>query len=103
LSSLTNEQVITGVIGRVYVTEVVDDPHPSSNPIQDWETGREVHAVVLGVWQDSKRGSQNGVKCYELSTRPSYLAAAKAEAPGFDFARQPVSPSSLSKKVTYQG
>lgn len=59
--------------------------------------------MVVGGWHDAKRAGHS-LHYYELSARPSYLAAAKAEDPGPTFSRrQLVSLSGLSKKVTYQG
>ena len=81
--------------------EVADGSNTLENPILDWQTGRRVEAMVIGVWHETRRSAQNTVPCFELSVKSSLLSAD----PGSIQAhlQKRLKASSLSHKTVYTG
>lgn len=99
LTELSGENTHVGMLGRIHATEASDEAAIKGNPISGWEVGQEVTGMVVGTWNESKRSVQNSIPCFELSAKPSMLAAKDAATA----IQKRLNASSLSHKTVYQG
>ena len=87
------------MLGRIHVTEALDEINPQQNPISEWEVGQEVTGIVVGTWNENKRSAQNTIPCFELSAKSSLLTSKDLNAA----LQKRLNASGLSHKTVYQG